>query len=326
MLALYTVADRGLRQCEYASAAGLPDNALWIDMLKPSREEERVVESALGLDVPTREEIREIEASSRLYKKDGMLFMTVTVIAKADTPRPETTEVTFVLAGQRLITVRYADVRPFTTFLSQQQREDRSAYSAETVLMGLLDAIVDRIADILEQVGADLDGVSQEIFRTSEVAPGAGRSGSLQDSLRRIGRNGDMTSKASESLVSLARLLAFLGQAEEKMNDTEVNSLVEILDRDVGSLTSHASFLSDKADFLLSATLGMVNIEQTDIIKIFSVAAVMFLPPTLVASIYGMNFQFMPELHWLLGYPFAIVLMIVSAVLPYRLFKRRGWL
>jgi magnesium transporter len=106
----------------------------------------------------------------------------------------------------------------------------------------------------------------------------------------------------------------------------EVNSLLEILDRDVKSLTSQANFLSDKANFLLAATLGMINIEQTDIVKIFSVAAVIFLPPTLVASIYGMNFQFMPELHWLLGYPFAIALMILSALLPYRYFKRRGWL
>lgn len=126
--------------------------------------------------------------------------------------------------------------------------------------------------------------------------------------------------------MSLARLLAFLGEAEERPDAAETHSLLKILSRDVKSLASHAQSLSEKANFLLSATLGMVNIEQTDTIKIFSVAAVMFLPPTLVASIYGMNFDFMPELHWLLGYPFAVVLMLISALLPYRFFKRRGWL
>jgi magnesium transporter len=326
MLALYKVSDQGLKQCEYSPAAGLPENAIWIDMLAPSREEEQVVESALHVDVPTHEEIREIEASSRLYKKTGMLFMTATVICKADTPRPETTEVTFVLAGTRLITVRYAAVQPFSTFLSRQQREEQPAYNGENVLMGLLDAIVDRIADILEQAGGDLDAVSQQIFDRHDSGRKRRRSGPLQDSLHRIGRSGDMTSKASESLVSLSRLLAFLGQAEEKNTVREIMGPMEIRDRDVRSLTSHATFLSEKANFLLSATLGLVNIEQTDIIKIFSVAAVIFLPPTLVASIYGMNFDFMPELHWLFGYPFAILLMIVSAVLPYRFFKGRGWL
>ena len=191
--------------------------------------------------------------------------------------------------------------------------------------MGLLDAIVDSVADILERVGEDMDAVSYEIFKVNEAGGAVQRSGSLQDYLRRIGCNGDMTSKASESLVSLARLLAFFEQAE-RLNGEQMTSQLDTLNRDVKSLSSHAQFLSDKATFLLSATLGMVNIEQTDIIKIFSVAAVMFLPPTLVASIYGMNFEFMPELHWVGGYPLAILLMIVSALLPYRFFKRRGWL
>jgi magnesium transporter len=325
MLTLYTFSEQRLKQSEYALSVRLPEDVVWVDMLEPSYEEEQLAESALHLDVPTRDEIREIEASSRLYKKMGMLFMTVTVIAKADAPRPETTEVTFILAGARLITVRYAAVQSFTAFISRQQREDHAACDGEQVLMGLLDVIVDNVADILEQVGADLDAVSQEIFNRNEAASASRYEGSLQDFLRRIGRNGDVTSKASESLVSLARLLAFLRQPNQRKHDTGVTSSLDILDRDVRSLTSHATFLADKATFLLSATLGMINIEQTDIIKIFSVAAVIFLPPTLVASIYGMNFQFMPELHWEFGYPFAIMMMIISAILPYRFFKRRGW-
>jgi magnesium transporter len=302
----------------------IPQGAVWIDLLQPTREEELIVEGALGLDVPTREEIREIEASSRLYRKGGALFMTTVVISNADTPRPETTEITFILAGTRLITLRYAGVQPFSNYVASQQRGEQPTLRGEQVLLGLLDAIVDRVADILERTGGDLDAVSHEIFHGD--AARAGKRGNRHHALRRIGRNGDMTSKASESLVSLARLLTFLGQADENSRRAEANGLLEVLDRDIKSLASHANFLSEKANFLLSATLGLVNIEQTDIIKIFSVAAVMFLPPTLVASVYGMNFKFMPELNWPIGYPCAILLMIASAVLPYCFFKRRGWL
>lgn len=325
MLTLYTASERGLQPEDHDMDWELPEHAVWIDLLQPSSEEEQLVETLLRVNVPTREELQEIEVSSRLYKESGALFMTATVISQADTPRPATTAITFVLIGERLISVRYAELQPITTYLSRQQREEHPPYNGEVVLIGLLDAIVDRVADILEQVGSDLDAVSADIF-AREPGGRARRAGGLQDALRRIGRNGDITSKTSESLVSLARLLAFLRQAEERPDGAETTGLLKILDRDVRSLTSHAQSLSEKATFLLSATLGMVNIEQTDIIKIFSVAAVMFLPPTLVASIYGMNFEFMPELDWTLGYPLAIVLMIASALLPYRFFKRRGWL
>lgn len=324
MLTFYAAGKGGLRPYEHPAPRRLPPALVWIDMLQPSLKEEQRVEHMLGINVPTREELQEIEVSSRLYKESGALFMTATVISQADTPTPETTAVTFVLINGRLISLRYCALQPFKMFLSRQQRQ-ACPTRGEAVLMGLLDAIVDRIADILERIGEDMDAVSQEIFKVNEGGGAVQRSGSLQDYLRRIGRNGDMTSKASESLVSLARLLAFLEQAE-RPDGEQTTAQLDMLNRDVKSLSSHAQFLSDKATFLLSATLGMVNIEQTDIIKIFSVAAVMFLPPTLVASIYGMNFEFMPELHWIGGYPLAILLMIVSALLPYRFFKRRGWL
>jgi len=324
VLALYQASDRGLKQLEYSAATGVPEHAMWIDMVAPTLDEERAVERAMGVDVPTREELQEIEPSSRVYKQAGALFLTATVISNADTPRPQTTVVTFVLTAGRLVTVRYAALQAFTTFVVRQQRGELARPDGKQVLLGLLDAIVDRVADILERIGGDLDAVSHEIFRADGHA--GKRSSTLRHLLRRIGRNGDITLKASESLVSLARVLTFLQQAGNRAVETEANGALETLDRDVRSLGNHATFLSDEVSFLLQATLGMVNIEQTDIIKIFSVAAVIFLPPTLVASIYGMNFQFMPELNWVFGYPFAILLMIISALLPYRFFKKRGWL
>ncbi|MBA2409679.1 MAG: magnesium transporter CorA family protein [Gammaproteobacteria bacterium] len=327
MLFVYTAVDGCLQESSYASDDILPQDAVWIDMFEPTPEEEQAVENALKLNVPTREELEEIEISSRLYKEKGVLFMTATLIAQADTPRPETTAVTFVLTETRLVTVRYAALRSFPMFISQQRRGQRPIGSGELVMLGLLDAIVDRTADLLEGAGNDLDAVSLEIFSQRGPTDAKRPAGHLQRSLRRIGRNGDITSKISESLVTLARLLAFFGQTRKDPQDPhKIKGLLEVLEYDVKSLTSHAAFLSDKTNFLLSATLGMVNIEQTDIIKIFSVAAVMFLPPTLVASIYGMNFEFMPELHWTLGYPLAVVLMIASAVVPFMFFKRRGWL
>ena len=152
----------------------------------------------------------------------------------------------------------------------------------------------------------------------------------LQELIERIGEEGDFVSKMRESLVSIGRAVAFMqaveDQARENKQVKENKARIKILQRDIVSLTDHATFLSGKISFLLDAVLGLISIEQNGIIKIFSVAAVVFLPPTLVASIYGMNFAFMPELQWQFGYPFAILLMIMSAVLPYYYFKGKGWL
>jgi magnesium transporter len=148
----------------------------------------------------------------------------------------------------------------------------------------------------------------------------------FQKILSRLGRAGDLASKVRESLVSLGRLLAFAIQGTQARGRKTGSARLKTIGRDVASLSDYAAFLNNKVGFLLDATLGMINIEQNAIIKIFSVAAVVFLPPTLIASIYGMNFAHMPELGWPLGYPLALALMVVSAILPYLYFKRRGWL
>ena len=192
------------------------------------------------------------------------------------------------------------------------------------VLLGLLEAVVDRAADILERIGADVDAISREVFQQGTDAK---RSTDFQSVLSKVGRKGDLCSKARESLVSIGRIATFLMQVAMDNNwAPEIRARFKTLGRDVHSLTDHASFLASKIAFLMEATLGMIGIEQNAIIKIFSVAAVVFLPPTLIASIYGMNFEHMPELEWSLGYPWALGLMLVSAFLPYWYFKRKGWL
>lgn len=303
----------------------ITEETVWIDLLNPKEAEVTKVERALKLDVPTREEQREIEASSRLYQENGAHFMTATVLYQADMPEPVATPITFILAGNRLITLRYAEPRAFAIFAARCARPETNLTSGMTVLIGLIEAIVDRMADAIERIQGKVDALSHSIFEMKGGA--ATRQQRFDVSLKSIGREGEITSRARDSAHSLGRLLTFLAHAaNERKEDKLVKARIRTAARDVASLADHVSFLSNKIVFLLDATLGMINIEQNNIIKIFSIAAVVFLPPTLVASAYGMNFEFMPELKWGFGYPLAILLMVVSAVVPYVFFKWKGWL
>jgi magnesium transporter len=312
-----------LRQVDAESGRQLA--TVWIDLVNPTPEDESSIEQRLGIDIPTREEMEEIEISSRLYHEDGASFMTAMLPAQADGDDPQIAPVTFVLTGEYLVTVRYHEPRAFHTFPIRAQKVPMGCESADGVFVALLEAIVDRVADILERAGRDIDRLSRDVFRNTGGRPT--RSQNFQEVLESIGRNGDLISNIRDSLVTLERLNGFLSHRNlVQKSAKELRERVKTLSRDVRSLADHAGFLSQKITLLLDATLGMINIEQNAIIKIFSVAAVVFLPPTLIASIYGMNFEYMPELNWPFGYPFAIGLMVLSAILPYVYFKRRGWL
>ncbi len=304
----------------------LPEQAGWIDLLNPSPEEEKEIEKALGLDVPTREELHEIEASSRLYHDGDAWFMTANVLMQGELEKPVTTAVTFILVGKRLVTVRYAEPRAFLLCRTRLKKGEAAPGGGIHVLVTLLETIIDRTADMIERVQADVDRVGRGIFGMRGGV--ATRQKRLDVTLQEVGREGEIVSRCRDSLYSLGRLLSFLAFAMQQngKEDKSVRVRVRTAQRDVSSLADHIAFLSSKITFLLDATLGMISIQQANIIKIFSVAAVVFLPPTLVASIYGMNFETMPELRWAFGYPAALVLMVLAAVLPYLYFKRRGWL
>jgi magnesium transporter len=317
-----------IRSGELKPQVGRPkitEEAVWIDLLNPTQAEETKVERALKIDVPTREEQQEIEVSSRLYQEDGAYFMTATLMYQPEQGEPRTTPVTFILAGQRLVTVRYAEPRAFSIYVARCNRSETDLKNGAAVLIGLIETIVDRLADFIERIQAEVEGLSHSIF---EIKGGvATRQRRFDVLLRAIGREGEITSKARESAHSLGRLLTFFVHAANERNlGKPLQARIRTAARDVTSLTDHVTYLSSKIIFLLDATLGMINIQQNDIIKIFSVAAVVFLPPTLLASIYGMNFRHMPELDWLFGYPLALILMVLAAVLPYIYFKRKGWL
>ena len=308
-------------------AAGVSKTAVWIDLLKPSKEEDQQVERGLSISIPTHEEMREIEVSSRLYFEGGAHYMTAVVLHQPDAVGEPAiaTPITFVLAGSQLITVRYAEPRAFSIFLGRAQKKDAACMSGAAVLVGLLEAIIDREADRVERIQIEVDQLSQTIFGTKGGE--RTRTRRFDVNIRTIGREGELTSRSRESLLSLDRLLTYLAHVmTERGDEKALRSRVKTAGRDVQSLADHIGYLSTKITFLLDATLGMINNEQNTIIKIFSVLAVALMPPTLVGTIYGMNFKHIPELEWLWGYPFALGLMVFSAVLPYLFFKRKGWL
>lgn len=302
------------------------DDIVWVDLLRPTDEEERRLETWLGVGIPTRAEMDEIEVSSRLYADNGALFMTVTLPAHSEAERPEMGPVSFVLAGRRLVTIRYHEPRSFDTFPLRAEKLDIACASGDTVLVALLETIVDRLADLIEKVGASVIEISRDIFHPAETKASK-RDRNYQIILRRIGRKEEFLSGLQDSLLTLQRLSGFLtAQPLPELADREVRGRLKTLARDIVSLTVHAESLSQKITFLLEATLGMINIQQNNIIKIVSVAAVVFLPPTLVASVYGMNFAHMPELGWEWGYPLALLAMVAAAVVPLWVFRRIGWL
>jgi magnesium transporter len=332
MITGYAVADGKLRVLSDFQMQ--KDEAVWFDLLRPTAEEEAAVEAILSTDIPTREDMLDIEVSSRLYMDNDEAFMTALLLAQAEGVQPLTSPVTFALVGDRLLTIRYEEPRVFAAFSARAQKVSMGCTDAETLLVGLLEAVIDRLADILERTANDADRISSGIF--CRAGESVRRARDFQRVLVELGQTGDLASKIRDSLVTLERLFGFLSltldqrfakrAASDKKAEKELRARIRTLQRDGESLTNHLTYLSQKITFLLDATLGMINIEQNQIIKIFSVVAVAFLPPTLIASVYGMNFDFMPELSSSYGYPVAIAAMVLSSVLPLLYFKRRGWL
>ena len=325
MFSVFVPSESSLKKSTVADLGKLPDNAVWIDLVNPTAVEDRAVERIAGVAIPTREDMQEIEISSRLYIENGARYMTATLMCQSDTDTPKTTAVTFILAGHRLVTVRYDLPKPFALVENKLARSCAPGITGEQVMMELLDAVIDRCADILERVGADVDQVSHEIFEPESERHGSAKR--YSQILITIGRKGDLTSKVRESLVSIGRLVTFLSAVIEGVKWTkDMREQLKTQQRDVAALTDHAIYLSNKITFVLDAMLGVVNLEQNNIIKLFSVMAVVLMPPTLIASIYGMNFKVMPELEWQHGYTFALLAMVAAAVLPYLAFKWKKWL
>jgi magnesium transporter len=310
-----------------SSNGTIAPTATWIDLEEPTEAEEKAVEEALGIAVPTRADLSEIEPSSRLYENDGALYLTLSTLRGVEEGEPKTEPLGFVLTHDRLVTIRYASPKPVRAFISHVLRDPDLARDAPTVLVRLLDAIVDRLADELEVVGSEIEALSQRVF-APDVSERRIPAAQLTRLLTQLGRAQSLLARIRETAVSALRLLSFLsGSARIQAADSGfAREHLGSLQTDASALIDHSAFLSNNLQFLLDAGLGLISVEQNAAMKLFSWAALIFLPPTLIAGVFGMNFRHMPELDWRLGYPMALALMVASAVLPMWYLKRRGWI
>jgi magnesium transporter len=304
----------------------IPPGSIWIDLLNPTAGEDARVERHLGISIPTREEMHDIEPSEIIYAESGAHYMTARVICHSDTSVPRLADVTFILTEKALVTVRYDEPGAFNIFLNRVTKPGGCELEPAGVIEGLIDAVVDRAAEVLRGVGDRIDLRSRQIFDGDSANVEQGRV--YQAVVRKIGQYEHIISNVRESMVSIERVLLYLSANFKRTKKSASGFTPEWRSsiRDVQAIEEHATFLSSKLQFMLNATLGLVSIEQNKIIKLFSVVSVALMPPTLVASSYGMNFKNMPELEWTYGYPMAIVLMVVFAVLPYLFFRWKKWL
>lgn len=331
MLALHGCDPDTVNVVSELSADSLPPGVVWLDLMQGTPEEVAFIERTTGLHVPSIAELSEIETSSRLRIENHALYLSTPLLLRANTGEPVMTPVGFVLNGDRLITVRFEASLAFDTFKGNVASPDHAHPSSAGVFIGLMEAIVDRLADLLEREGAELDDVSHKIFRAERLgAKEKHRSGreaaSLREIIRTIGRAGDLISKIRDSLLGIARIVPFVSARGMEWMPAAAHSRLTPLGADVKSLNDYDAYLNGKIQFLLDATLGLINIEQNNIIKVLTVISAVSIGPTLVASWYGMNFANMPELGWNFGYPFAIFLALLTALIPLVWFKARDWL
>lgn len=304
----------------------IPGDLLWIDLQSPTPDEIVRIEEHLNIQIPTGKEVWKNHVLNRFYIEDDVAYMTAALITKADSPWPGTAPVTFILGRDFLLTVHSIAPTSFRNFAQRLQKPTEKFPTSAHMLEGLLEEIITRVAYNAEIVVDALDTISHSIF--GEESLGRSRADAVtratSSALKLLGSAADLNSKINESLHSINRLLVFFKKIVP--TGADIDAAIDILIVDTAALTTQSSFLSDKITFQLDATLGMINVEQNLIIKIFSVVAVFFMPPTLVSSLYGMNFRHMPELDWPYGYPVTLLLMLVCALTPYLYFRRKGWL
>lgn len=326
MLGAYA-AREGQPLCDFPADGDL-SQAQWIDLFQPTDEEKARVEAATKLTIASEADLAEIETSSRLAYDGNALYLSMPLIAKAEGQPADTRPIGFVLSKDRLITIRFNRSKAFHNFLDTQHRAPMESVAPIDIFMLMMEAICDRLADLLETIRDDLDRISKQIFLENGDGLGRGRTkgNELQDVLKAIGRAGDLMSRVRDSLLGVGRILPYVAQIAAPWIDREMRDRIKSLRQDVSSLSDYDGHLNGKMQFLLDATLGLINTTQNNIIKVLTVVSVVGVPPTLVASIYGMNFKDMPELNWDFGYPYGLAMIFLSAIIPLIWFRMRGWL
>ncbi len=299
-------------------------DAIWIDLYRPQPEQTARMKAELGIEVPTLEDMEEIEISNRLYREDGNDYMTVVLSGALPNGAQVAGPVTFILTPRQLISVRHHAPRPFETFPTRAERSSAGCSNHLRLFVGLIEEIIARQADLMEASGRALDAIAARVYAGSSkpLLPDE-----LEASLRSVGREGEVLARVRLGLLTVDRMLSvFTLWIEERHEGTGLKAHIKSMLRDIKALEEHADFLSGRVGLATDTTLGMVNLAQNQTVRILSVVAALFLPPTLIASVYGMNFAVMPELAWVWGYPMAVVLMVLSAVGSWAFFKWKGWL
>ena len=312
-------------RCQLLEPPGLqiPPSAIWIDLIEPTVEEDRKVQEFVGVPVPTKADPDYTEPPEAHYSENGVRYLHALFISEPE-DTPDVTGVTFVIAPTLLVTVRYHAVETFDLF-SQKFCKAPASLAPDAVALGLINTGLNRSARALSKAGESLDRIASAVFRAK--GDRSMRNQIYSDTLDELGREDEKISNLRESMVSIERLLLFLMSEGRTENPPKsVREATKTALRDLQTMEQDASFKAQKVQFLLDSTLGRINLAQNDIIKLFSVIAVIFMPPTVIASIYGMNFKAMPELDWQWGYPLAIALMVIAATGPYVFFRWKKWL
>ena len=299
--------------------------ATWIDLCAATDSERAAVERATGLRVPDQPAVREIETSSRVYTEKDALYLSTPIPASANASEP-LSAVGFVLTRRVLISVRFTENAVFDGLF--QGCQGAPARTSCDAFLRILEALVDRAADTLEYCSAELDGLSHRAFHAEKVHRRGQKSASekLRGTLRKLGQMGDRISQIRDTLLGFGRIAAFVCEAGNTIVSTDERPRLLAARADISSLNDYQQHLSGKVQFLLDATLGFISMEQNDVVKALTIVSVVGVPPVLIGGVYGMNFEHMPELHWTFGYPLALLLMLITGLLPLVWFKWRGWM
>ncbi len=319
-------AHPGGSPCEIIDGPQAATAAVWLDLLAPTESERAAAERITGLRVPARDEIAEIESSSRLSAEGDALYLNTPQSFRTPANELASAPLGFVLAPHRILTVRFAPSTVFDGYAAHFAQPGPGAPCSIGVFVGIVEAIVDRIADVLEHVGSDLDGLSKGVFGADMTGNSKRTDRALRDTLRGVGRCGDSLANLRDSLLGVGRLAAYVEERARAWTPPEFATRFKTLRADIASLNDYDAQLSGKVSFLLDATLGFINIEQNNGVKVLTIASVVGIPPTFVVGLYGMNFKNMPEYDWAWGYQYGLAMVVVSIVVPIVWFKVKGWL
>ena len=318
---LYGHISRGAGLLPLPEGAPL-DEALWIDLYRPLDSQVRAV-AALGYEIPTLADMEEIEISNRLYTDNGTIYMTAVLPGQLPDGTQVAMPISFIVDAHRLVTVRHHAPRPFETFPTRADRSSSGCGSPARVFLGLIEEIIGRLADLSEGVARALDATAAKVLTMTA----AGDAASLQVSLVTVGQQAELMSRVRMGLLSMDRILAYhAANSAHQPESARLRPQHAALQRDIQALEVHADFLGSRIAMTVDATMGMIGLQQNDRVRILSVVAALFLPPTLIASIYGMNFTHMPELELDWGFPMALGLMVGSAVVTFLVLKWKNWL